>query len=182
MRLKPIFLLLTIVLFLISIIVVLHIRTVNQANKIFGNTTYFFDDGPVLHGRSAARLVDGAHEELYFNVYYENKFVYGDFNHDGLRDAAVILTENTGGNSDWFTLAFLINDGARLVHKASFLLDDRAVINSMREKNGKVFIDMYVHNPDDSRGGPTRRIKNLYPYVNRDGLPGDKITVPFNRT
>ena len=162
--------------------IVLHLRASDKSNKIFGNMTYFFDDGPALGGRTAAKLVDGVHEEPYLSVYYENKYVYGDFNHDGLKDAAVIITENTGGNSDWYTLAFLINDGTSLVHKASFNLDDRAIINSMREKNGKVFIDMYVHGPDDSRGGPTKRVKNLYQYINPDGLPGNKITVPFNRT
>lgn len=158
------------------------VRATDKANKIFGNMVYFFDDGPALQQRTAAKLVNGEHEEPYFNVYYEHKYVYGDFNHDGLKDAAVIITENTGGNSDWYTLAFLINDGMKLVHKASFILDDRAIINSLREKNGKVFIDMYVHNPDDSRGGPTKRVKNLYQYVDPDKLPGHKITVLFDRT
>ena len=158
----------------------LHVRASNESNKIFGNMTYFFDDGPSLDGKVAAKLNNGEHEEPYLNVYYENKYVYGDFNHDGLKDAAVIITENTGGNSDWYTLAFLINNGTKLVHKASVDLDDRAVINSMREKEGKVLIDMYVHGPDDSRGGPSKRVKNLYRYVNPDGLPGKKITVPFD--
>ena len=162
--------------------IVFHARASNEANKIFGNMTYFFDDGPTLEGKAAAKLVSGEHEEPYLNVYYENKYVYGDFNHDGLKDAAVIITENTGGNADWYTLAFLINDGTKLVHKASIDLDDRAIIHSIREKNGKVFIDMYVHGPDDSRGGPTKRVKNLYQYVDPDKLPGHKITVPFDKT
>jgi len=35
---------------------------------------------------------------------YTGKYVYGDFNHDGLKDAAVIVIENSGGNADWYTL------------------------------------------------------------------------------
>lgn len=135
------------------------------ANKTFGNMVYFFNDGPSLNGKAAVKLVNGEHEEPYLNVYYENNYVFGDFNHDGLKDAAVIIIENTGGNADWYTLAFLINDGKQLVHRASIDLDDRAIINSMREKNGKVYIDMYVHGPHDSMGGPTKRVKNLYRYI-----------------
>ena len=86
----------------------------------------------------------------------------------------MIITENTGGNADWYTLAFLISDGKRLAHNATIYLDDRAIINSMRAKGDKVFIDMYVHQPGDSMGGPSRRVKGLY------GYPGPNIFVDRN--
>ena len=171
MRLKIFSLLLGPTLFLVIILmVVLSIHTSNKSNKIFGNTTYYFDNVFFTRQRVTAKLVDGEYRDSFLRVSYENKYAYGDFNHDGLKDAAVIISENTGGNQDWYVLIFLINDGKRLVHRFSIDLDDRAIINSLREKNGGVFIDMYVHNPGDSMGGPTKRVKNIYQHVPNDGL------------
>ena len=136
-----------------------------EAAKIFGNMTYFAGNE---HFAEPATLINGEYQAPFLRVYYDNRFVYGDFNHDGLRDAAVITVVNTGGNADWYTLNFLINDGKILVHRASRDLDDRAIINSMRQKNGKVFIDMYVHQPGDSMGGPTKHVRNIYEYTGPD--------------
>src|SRR3989338_5962385 len=136
-----------------------------QAARIFGNTTYVMENG---HVSQAATLVNGIHDEPYLHVRYDNKYVYGDFDGDGLKDAAVIVIENNGGNADWYTLAFLINDGEKLVHKASRELDDRTIIHSMREKNGKVLIDMFVHQEGDCMAGPTKRVKYLYAYDGPD--------------
>ena len=132
-----------------------------QAIRIFGNATY-------VMGNQYAALVDGVHDEPYLHVRYDEKHVYGDFNDDGVRDAAVIVIENNGGNADWYTLAFLINDGEAFVHRASRVLDDRAIINSMREKNGKVLIDMFVHREGDCMAGPTKRVRNIYTYDGPD--------------
>ena len=136
-----------------------------QAARIFGNATYVMGNE---YGVQAATLVDGVHDEPYLYVRYGDKYVYGDFNGDGLKDAAVIVMENNGGNAEWYTLAFLINDGGKLVHKVSRELDDRAIINSMREKNGKVLIDMFVHQEGDCMAGPTKRVRNLYAYTQPD--------------
>ena len=107
---------------------------------------------------------------------YESQYVYGNFNHDGLKDAAVIYTENSGGNADWYTLAFLINDGQKLVHRASGVLDDRAVINSIRQQNGKVIVDLFVHQDDDCMGGPTKHVKNIFEYCeNKRWIDGKQI-------
>jgi hypothetical protein len=111
-----------------------------------------------------ATLVDGVHDEPYLYVEYADRYAYGDFNGDGLKDAAVIVTESGGGTGNWYVLAFLINDGEKFVHRASRVLDDRAIINSMREKNGKVLIDMFVHQQGDCMAGPTKRVRNTYVY------------------
>ncbi len=128
---------------------------------VFGNKTYFIVDAL---DTDRVNLVNGKHQEWELRVAYDNKYVYGDFNHDGLKDAAVIIVENTGGNQDWYTLAFLINDGKGLTHKATIFLDDRAVINYLHVKNSKVFIDMYVHQEGDCMAGPTKRVRELYSY------------------
>ena len=137
----------------------------DQAAKIFGNTTYHIDDAL---DKKNITLVNGEHNEWELSVRYGERYVYGDFNHDELQDAAVMIVENTGGNQDWYTLAFLMNDGERLVHHATIYLDDGAIIHSLRAKNGRVFIDMYVHQPGDCHGGPSKRLREWYAYPGRD--------------
>jgi hypothetical protein len=109
-----------------------------EAMKVFGNASYVIEDP--LCGEKVT-LVNGAYRGKPLKVYYENKYAYGDFNHDG----ATILGEITEGNQFWYFLAFLINDGHQLVHQSSIYLDDRAIINSVSTKNDKVYIDLYVH-------------------------------------
>lgn len=132
------------------------------ATKNFSNMTYFVKDEG---GKRKATLVDGGYGEPEFAVDYDNRYVFGDFNHDGLRDAAVIIIESTGGSSSIYLLAFLINNGKELVHEASQDLESDAIINSMKEQNGKVLVDMFIHKEGDSKAQPTKRVKNLYGYT-----------------
>ena len=120
------------------------------------------------HFAEPATLTECEYFSPFLMMYYENKFVYGDFNHDGLKDAAVITVENTGGNADWYILNFLINDGKSFVHKARRLLDDRAIIKAIWQEKGKVYVDMYIHQDGDCRGGPTKHVKNVYEYSGPD--------------
>lgn len=146
-------------------------RTKAAADTIFGNMAYL-TDSPYFSERVS--LVNGRYEWSYtsednvfssYSLQYTGRYVYGDFNHDGLKDAAVILIENSGGNADWCTLAFLINDEKRLVHQTSGLLGDRAILNSIRQKNGKVLVDMFIHQNGDCMAGPTNHVKSLFEYV-----------------
>ncbi len=158
--------------FLIGVVTLGGCATDSGARKIFGNMTYFVGNE---HFAEPVSLKDCEYFSPFLKVHYENKFVYGDFNHDGLRDAAVITIENTGGNADWYILNFLINDGKKLVHKARRELDDRALIRSIWQENGKVYIDMSIHQEGDCRGGPTKRVRNVYEYTGPDtfGLEKD---------
>ncbi len=140
----------------------------DHASSVFGNMTYHIE-GALNENQKNVKLVNGFHQEREFLVEYERRFVYDDFNHDGLKDAAVILLENTGGNQDWYTLAFLINDGKRLVHRSSIYLDDDAMIYAMKAENGKVYLDMNVHQEGDCHAGPTEHVRESYLY------PGSNI-------
>ena len=136
-----------------------------RAARIFGNATYVVG---LAGAPQEATLVEGVHDEPYLYVEYANRYAYGDFNGDGLKDAAVIVTDSGGGSGTWYILAFLINDGKKWVHRASRVLDDRAIVNSMREKNDKVLIDMFVHQEGDCMAGPTKRVRNTYAYEGPD--------------
>lgn len=134
-----------------------------RALKVFGNMTYHV---PYGFDKNEFTLVNGEYSTWENEIYYDHKYVYDDFNHDGLKDGAVIITTNTGGggNQNSYVLAFLINDGKKLVHRASIGLDDRAEIYSLRAKNGKVLVDMHVHQPGDCNGGPSKHLKEWYEY------------------
>ena len=166
MRLKRPLVLLLLLPAILGTTVFLNKRlTDDKAARIFGNMRYHIDDA---RDQKDIALRNGAYTAWELSVQYDERYVFGDFNHDELQDAAVMIVENTGGNQDWYTLAFLMNNGERLIHHATIYLDDRAVINSLREKDGRVFVDMYVHQPGDCNGGPSKRLREWYEYPGRD--------------
>ena len=144
-----------------------------QAAKIFGNMTYLVGNN---HQADAVTLINGQYiKRNVWDIYYDDRYVYGDFNHDGLKDAAAIIVINYGGgNVNLYTLAFLINDGHKLVHRASYYLDNWAIINSLRVKNDKVVVDMYVHQKGDCNAGPSKRVRNVYTYSGQNIFPPRK--------
>lgn len=145
-------------------------QTRAAAKKVFENMTYLtsypgFERVHLANGRySWSEKSSDGFFSLY-QLYYEGHYVYGDFNHDGLKDAAVIISEGEGGSGDFRALAFLINDGQCLVHRVSYDLGDRVKINSLKERKGKVVIDLFVHQDGDCLAGPTKRVTHVYEYL-----------------
>ena len=139
------------------------------AHKLFGNMTYMTDSPYIVE---KVTLINGKrvtrNGRLHHSMYYEGRYIYGDFNRDGLKDAAVVIAQSEGGTGHFLELAFLINDGRRLVHRVSHYLGDRVIVNSVKERDSKVTIDMFVHQEGDSMGGPTKRVRNVYDYLNPD--------------
>ena len=106
------------------------------AGKAFGNMTYLTTYPNIAE---KVTLVNGWYKWSerskegffsYYGLYYEGHYVYGDFNRDGLNDAAAVISEGEGGSGDFRALAFLIHDGTRLVHRQSVALGDRVVIRA----------------------------------------------------
>ena len=139
------------------------------ADKLFGNMTYV-TNCPYIAEK--VTLVNGDrvvwNGRLHVSLGYGGRHIWGDFNHDRLRDAAVILHESEGGSADWRSLAFLINDGTRLVHQQSAHLGDRVIVNSLKERNGRIAVDMFIHQEGDCMAGPTTRVRNVYTYDGPD--------------
>ncbi len=144
------------------------------AHNAFGNMVYLTTYPEFA---KSVTLVNGRHGwnngYFFYNLSYEGYYVYGDFNNDGLKDAAVIISEGEGGSGDFRALAFLINDGQHLVHRVSRGLGDRARILSLKAYNGRVTVDMFVHQDGDCMAGPTKRVKNVYEFSGPDAH-GDK--------
>jgi hypothetical protein len=167
MRLKQVILFLFASAFLSGCV---HDKT---AAKLFGNMSYLV--GNEFSGDKVT-LVNGEYfKRNLWHVRYDDRYVYGDFNQDGLKDAAVIIVVNSGaGNSESYQLAFLINDGKKLAHQASRELDVWAIINSVKEENGKVVVDMYVHQKGDCNAGPSKRERNVYEYNGPDDFAANR--------
>ena len=82
----------------------------------------------------------------------------------GVKDAAVVISESQGGSDDERSLAFLMNDGTRLVHRQSVYLGDSAIIKSVRARGNRVVVDMFIHQYGDCQAGPTKRVVRVYDY------------------
>ena len=148
----------------------LHVhRARAEAHKLFGNMTYM-TDSPYIVEKVA--LVNGKrvtwNGRLHHSMYYEGQYVYGDFNRDGFKDAAVVIAQSESATGHCLELAFLINENGRLVHRVSHYLGDRVIVNSVKERDGKVIVDMFVHREHDCRAGPTKRVRNIYDYLHPD--------------
>jgi hypothetical protein len=154
------------VLFLICCALLLsRAQSKASAEKLLGNMTYWTGtpDVPRL------TLIDGSrtasYGRLHVSLHLEGHFCFGDFNRDGLQDAAVVIFDNEGGNLDDYSLAFLIHDGAKFVHRRSVHLGFWSIINSVRAHAGKVVVDMFVHQEGDCNAGPTKRVQKIFDYL-----------------
>lgn len=123
------------------------------------NSSYIAETVTLANGYGVVRRLP-----LHTELYYDGHYMYGDFNHDGLRDAAVTIGESQGGSDDEVSLAFLINDGTTLVHRQSAYLGDSAIIRSLRVRDGTVVVDMLIHQEGDCQAGPTKHVKMAYVY------------------
>lgn len=133
--------------------------------KLLSNMAYF----TTSHDVAKLTLIDGTRTAWYgdldlYSVIYEGHYVLGDFNRDGLGDAAVVIGENGGGNHFNYLLAFLINDGTKLVHRKSAYLGYSAIIDSVKERAGKVVVNFFVLQEGDCMAGPTKRVKKIFDY------------------
>jgi len=139
------------------------------ANKRFANMTYqtscpyLAEKITLVNGHGV--VWDGI---AHVSIDYEGRYVYGDFNHDGLNDAAAVITESQGGSDDERFLAFLMNDGMRLVHRRSAYLGDSAIIKSVTAHGDRVVVDMLIHQPGDCQAGPTKHVVKAYEYSEPD--------------
>jgi hypothetical protein len=93
--------------------------------------------------------------------------VFGDLNGDSVDDAAVILSEWYGGTGINVYLAAVTNWAGLPLHKASVLIDDRAIIQSARIENGLIIVDALVHGENDPGCCPSKQITRVFRLVDQ---------------
>lgn len=115
------------------------------------NATYAgIYDQPVL-------LVNGTYEGEPFVeggmarpvVIYSGVRTSGDLDGDGAQDAAVILSENSGGSGMFTYLAALFNQDGQPVNTDTVLLGDRVQVTRLSIENGVIVVEMLAAGPQD---------------------------------
>jgi hypothetical protein len=87
---------------------------------------------------------------------------FGDLNGDGLDDAALLITENTGGSGVYVSLVAMVNNGSGFDQIATMEIDDRPLINSIAIENGRIILDAVIHAVDDPMVEPTMKVVEEY--------------------
>lgn len=136
------------------------------AHNVFGSMTYYTSSPYIVEKMTLFNGTATAYSGvLYYTYTYARQYVYGDFNRDGLKDAAVLVCDGEE-NAMGYKLAFLINDGKRLVHRGSCYLGRWITIKSLRERSGKVLVRKLVSEGDDWAAGRDRSVIEIYDYLN----------------
>ena len=151
------------VVFWLALFFALVPRYLSHAQEdLFGNMTYVIGDE--VSSRKI-ELVNGQHRDPLLCVYYEGDHVYGDFNRDGLEDAAVVISDSGCGSGYSLSLTFLINDGKKLIHESSYDLGYKSHVTFLTEWQGEVVVDTLVPDRREGSGGFPIPVRKTYAYV-----------------
>lgn len=166
----------TATLLALGILALFNSQSKAATHRIFSSLTYYTSCPEIAE---KITLVNGEgvvwDDRLHTYLYYMDRFVLGDFDGDGRKDAAVIIGESQAATGGDVELAFLIYDGKQFVHQQSIYLGNRAIINSLRQRAGKVVVDMFVHQQGDCQAGPTKRVIATYDFLDP---PSDELAFP----
>ena len=94
--------------------------------------------------------------------------IFGDLNDDNVDDAVVILAEGYGGTGMNVYIAAVTNWAGIPLHKASALIDDRAIIQSMRIDNGYIIVNALVHGENDPGCCPSKQVTRIFRLVGQN--------------
>ncbi len=124
-------------------------------------------------------LKDGKYESGqgsdYILAVLSEVIAFGDLNGDGLKDAAVILSENMGGSGSFESLVVVLNEKGQPVQGASASLGDRVQVKTITAEGDRLTLDMLVHGPNDPLCCPSQPHKQTYTLTSK-GLLLSHIT------
>jgi hypothetical protein len=82
---------------------------------------------------------------------------FGDLNGDGVDDAAVLLTTNSGGSGTFVVLNVVLNDKGAAKFASAVLLGDRVQPKTITIAGGVITVDEIRHSPTDPLCCPTQQ-------------------------
>lgn len=89
----------------------------------------------------------------------------GDLNHDGIEEAAVLVSENYGGTGVFVFLAVYSQVDGTWTFQTSNMVDDRPQLNALSIANNEIFLDAVIHAVDEPMCCPTLRTTRHYRFV-----------------
>ena len=101
----------------------------------------------------------------FLTVVVNNPAAFGDLNGDGVDDAAIMVSEGYGGTGVNVYVAAVTNWAGIPLHKASVLIDDRAIIQSVRIENGLIIVNAIVHGDNDPGCCPSKQVTRTFRLV-----------------
>lgn len=90
------------------------------------------------------------------------KVAFGDLDHDGLSDAAVILASQSGGSATFKYLMAMRNAGSVPRQQDGILLGDRVQISALSIAAGQVRLETLSSGPHDPACCPSRQVKQVF--------------------
>ena len=111
------------------------------------------------------QFVNGRYEENGYNANIK-KVAFGDLNNDNKEDAAVILSNWSGGTGILYWLAIVVNKNGSSSHIATQNLGDRIVVNSTKIQGGIIIVDMLTRTgkPGEVGSALPPEIKTIVKY------------------
>ena len=94
--------------------------------------------------------------------------VFGDLNGDKVDDAVIILGEWYGGTGINVYVAAVTNSAGVPLHKASVLIDDRAIIQSIRVENSLIIVNALIHGENDPGCCPSKQVTRIFRLVGQN--------------
>jgi len=127
------------------------------------NATYFIDDTPVA-------LVNGQVKTGTSSTIVFGQPTISDLNDDGLDDAALMLTQDTGGSGTFYYVAVAINtaNGARGTN--AILLGDRIAPQNIEIKSGQIIANYVDRKPNEPMTTPPSVGFSVYFFLDGDIL------------
>lgn len=116
--------------------------------------------------QQAVQLTDGKFESVTdagtLTIEILPQIAIGDLNADGVEDAALFLSENTGGTGVFVSLVVITSQEDGYLQAGEILIDDRPIIDSLTMEDGSILFEGTIHNFDDVMAQPTLEIQRTY--------------------
>ena len=126
------------------------------------NATYTIEEREIqlVAGRSEIEVAPGSASKLITQAFGEP--VYGDLNSDGMEDAALLLTQDSGGSGTFFYLAVAVKELEGYKGTNAIFLGDRIAPQPTEVRNGVVVANYADRLPGEPMTTPPSVGKSLY--------------------
>jgi hypothetical protein len=105
--------------------------------------------------QKSIQLANGQYSDGTNTVTMLDQIAFGDLNNDQNDDAAVLLSENTGGTGNFVSLVVMLSQGGLFTQTGSMMIDDRPLIKSVQIVDGVIELNVTIHGINDSMADPT---------------------------